>query len=183
MMETNGTRSTNRNSFIIKYNRGNVQHCCGFPFLLKSVEMRIQSFLVLITISLSSCKKEYERPDHFSVDLFKNERNEQQSRILSAEEAAEKSSLVITSSGTELVSNQKINNKTVFIYKINNGKITKTAGDSIAFPFRIISDQDLRIKEGKKDSLTIYLIAPKSYKLLIKDFDVKYQTLPSAPVL
>lgn len=183
--ETNGTLSTNRNNFIIKYNKGNLQRDLRIPFFIKLIEMRILSFLILMMISLLilSCKKEYERPDHFSVDLFKNEKNEQQKRILSAEEALEKSLLVIKSDKTELISSPKINDKTIFIYKINEGKITKSSKDSISFPVKIISDHDLKINQAKSDSTIIYLIAPKSYKLLIKDFDVKYQILPSAPVL
>ncbi|MCD9853284.1 hypothetical protein LUD75_01100 [Epilithonimonas sp. JDS] len=147
--------------------------------------MRIQSFLIsLIILSfIVSCKKEYERPDHFAVDLFKNERNEQKKRVLSAEEAVEKSLLVIKSDKTQLISSPKINNKTIFIYKIDDGKIIKGSKDSMFFPVRVISDQGLKINQGKKDSVIIYLIAPQSYKLLIKDFDVKYQILPSAPIL
>lgn len=147
--------------------------------------MKIRSFLILVMILVFtvSCKKEYERPDHFAVDLFKNESNEQKKRILSAEEAVEKSLLVIKSNKTELVSSPEINNRTVFIYKINDGKIIKNSKDSIVFPFKIISDQDLKINRDAKDSTTVYLIAPKYYRLLIKDFDVKYQILPSAPVL
>ena len=150
--------------------------------------MRLSDFylyaIMIVILSLPiSCKKEYERPDHFSVDLFENERNEQQKRILSADEALEKSLLVIKTNKTYLIGSPKINNKTVFIYKINEGKITKNSKDSIGFPVKIISDHDLNINKAKSDSAVIYLIAPKSYKLLIKDFEVKYQTLPSAPVL
>lgn len=158
---------------------------CGFPFLLILIKMRIQSFLIsLIILSfIVSCKKEYERPDHFAVDLFKNERNEQTKRVLSAEEAVEKSLLVIKSDKTQLISSPKIKNKTVFIYKIDDGKIIKSSKDSISFPIKIISDYDLKINSAKADSATIYLIVPKSYKLLIKEFDVIYQALPSAPIL
>lgn len=147
--------------------------------------MRISSiFILMIIVSGSiSCEKEYKRPDHFSVDLFKNERNEQQKRMLSAEEALMKSLLVIKTDKTELVTTPKINNKTVYIYKINGGKITKTTKDSIAFPIKLISDYDLKVNTGKADSATIYLIAPRSYRLLIKEFDVAYQALPSAPIL
>ena len=138
----------------------------------------------MIIISLpSACKKEYERPDHFSVDLFKNERNEQQKKILSSDEALEKSLAVIKSGKTELVSSSKINNKPVYIYNIPDGKILKKTSDSIVFPLRIISGYDLKIKDIQADSATIYLTDPKSYKLLIKDLGVKFQTLPSAPVL
>jgi len=136
----------------------------------------------MISLVTWSCKKEYERPDHFSVDLFRNEKNEQQKRILTREEAVEKSLIVIRSNETELISSPKINNKTVFIYKINKGRITKSSVDSIFFPVKIISDKDLKSDQAKKDSTTMYLVAPKSYKLLVKDFDVKYQILPSAPV-
>ncbi|SER02422.1 hypothetical protein SAMN04488097_3688 [Epilithonimonas lactis] len=184
-METNGTLSTNKNNFIIKYDRGNLQRDLRIPFFIKTVQMRIFSFYILmIILSLPlSCKKDYERPDHYSLDLFRNERNEQQKRILTAEEANEKSLLVIKSDKTELVSTPKINNKLVYIYKIKDGKITKKTSDSLSFPIRIISDYDLKISKGKTDSTTIYLMAPRSYKLLITEFDVSFQALPAAPTL
>ena len=125
-----------------------------------------------------SCKKEYVRPDHYAIDLFANERNEQQKKILSVDEATEKSLFVIKSNTIELINSSKINAKTIYIYKINSGRILKPSEDSLQFPVRIISNYDLKLK-SKKDSSVIYLIDPLSYKLLIKEFEVTYQTLPS----
>ena len=129
-----------------------------------------------------SCKKKYERPDHFSIDLFENERNEQPKKILTPKEASEKSLLVLKTNSIELTDHLKINDKKVNIYKINSGTIVKSAKDSLRFPIKIISNYNLNINSQLTDSTTIYLINPQSYKLLITDMGISYQTLSSAPV-
>ncbi|OAH75959.1 hypothetical protein AXA65_02470 [Chryseobacterium sp. FP211-J200] len=180
--------NTNKNNINLKkLVKGIYNFMCGFPFLLKSREMRISSLYIIYTaiviISLPvSCKKEYERPDHFSVDLFENERNEQQKKMLSPEEATEKSLIVIKSNSTELVSKSKINNKVLFIYHIKSGETIKSSNDTIQFPIRLISDYDLKISKSNSDSASIYLIRPQSYKLLVNELQVQYQALPSAPL-
>jgi len=139
-------------------------------------------YLLFGTILLSfsvSCKKKYERPDHFSVDLFENERNEQPKKILTAEEALNKSLMVIKTDSIELVNHLELEGKNVNIYKINSGRIVKSAKDSIWFPIRVISNYNLKIDESKKDSTAVYLIHPQSYKLLVKDMEIDYQTLPA----
>lgn len=160
---------------------------CGFPFLLKPREMRISNFYIISTAiviisMLVSCKKKYERPDHYSVDLFENERNEQQKKMLSHEEATKKSLIVIKSNSTELISRSKINNKALFIYQIKSGKTVKSSNDTIQFPIRLISDYDLNISKPNSDSASIYLIRPQSYKLLVNELQVQYQALPAAPL-
>ena len=147
--------------------------------------MKILKFLlVLMTLtSLTiSCKKKYERPDQYTIDLFENERNEQPKKILNQKEASEKSLLVLKTNSIELTDHLKINDKKVNIYKINSGTIVKSAKDSLRFPIKIISNYDLNINSQLTDSTTIYLINPQSYKLLITDLGISYQTLSSAPV-
>ena len=129
-----------------------------------------------------SCKKKYERPDQYSIDLFENERNEQPKKILTPKEALEKSDLVLKTDSIELTDNLKIDDKKVNIYKINSGTIVKSAKDSLRFPIKIISNYDLNINSQLTDSTTVYLINPQSYKLLITDIDISYQTLSSAPI-
>jgi len=145
--------------------------------------MKIAKFYLLcgiIVLSFSvSCKKKYERPDHFSVDLFENERNEQPKKILSSQEALNKSLMVIKTDSIELVNHLELEGKNVNIYKINSGMIVKSAKDSIRFPIRIISNYNLEVYESKKDSTAVYLINPQSYKLLVKDMEIDYQTLPA----
>ena len=181
-----GMLSINKNNINLnKLVKGIYNIMCGFPFLLKSREMRISSlhiiFLMVVMISLPiSCKKKYERPDHYSVDLFENERNEQQKKLLSPKEATDKSLIVIKSNTTELVNKSKINNKTLFVYQIKSGKSVKSTSDSIQFPIRLISDYDLKVSNS--DSVSIYLIRPLSYKLLINELQVQYQALPAAPL-
>lgn len=137
--------------------------------------------VVIISLPIS-CKKEYERPDHYSVDLFENERNEQQKKLLSPEEATEKSLIVIKSNSTELVNKSKINNKSLFVYQIKSGKAVKSTNDTIQFPIRLITDYDLKISKSNSDSTSIYLIRPLSYKLLVNKLQVQYQALPAAPL-
>lgn len=143
--------------------------------------MKISRLLLLMTFPslIISCEKKYERPDHFSIDLFENERNEQPKKILTPKEASEKSLLVLKTDSIELTDNLKIDDKKVNIYKINSGTIVKSAKDSIRFPIRIISNYNLKIDESKKDSTAVYLINPQSYKLLVKDMEIDYQTLPA----
>lgn len=129
-----------------------------------------------------SCKKKYERPDQYSIDLFENERNEQPKKILTPKEALEKSVLVLKTDLIQLTDNLKINDKKVNIYKINSGTVVKSAKDSLRFPIKIISNYDLNINSQLTDSTTVYLINPQSYKLLITDMGISYQTLSSAPI-
>lgn len=141
--------------------------------------------LCIATVSFSlfiSCNKKYERPDEYSVDLFKNERNEQQKKKLSPQEAAEKSLLIIKADSLAPTDHFKINNKKLTVYTITSGKILKSTKDSIGFPMRVISDYDLKVNSSSADSTTVYLIDPISYRLLIADLKVSYQALPSAPV-
>lgn len=145
---------------------------------MKTAKFYLLCGTILLAFSVS-CKKKYERPDHFSVDLFENERNEQPKKILTPEEALNKSLMVIKTDSIELVNHLELEGKNVNIYKINSGTIVKSAKDSIRFPIRVISNYNLKIDESKKDSTAVYLINPQSYKLLVKDMAIDYQTLPA----
>lgn len=150
---------------------------------MKNVVALPMLLMIILFSLILSCKKKYERPDQFSVDLFENERNEQKKKFLSEEEASEKSLFVIKSDSTELMSETKTSAKTLYIYKINSGKFLKKSSDSIQLPVQIISDYKILKIPSQKDSITLYLIDPLSFKLLTKELDVKYQALPSAPVM
>lgn len=143
--------------------------------------MKILRFLTLMILValIISCKKKYERPDQYSIDLFQNEKNEQPKKTLTSQEASDKSLLVVQTNTIELINNIKIEEKTINIYKITSGTIVKSAKDSIRFPIKIISNYDLKINDSKKDSITVYLINPQSYKLFVKDMEIDYQTLPA----
>ena len=137
----------------------------------------IAFILVLFSIS---CDKKYERPDEFYIDLFKNEENEQQARTYTSQEAANKSLLVIKTDSILLTDQLKIDNRKINIYTINSGKILKKPKDSIIFPIRFISDYAVK-NNSPLDSATVYMISPQSYRLLITDLNISYQTLPLAP--
>lgn len=138
--------------------------------------------LLLFSMVLIACDKKYERPDRYSVDLFKNEKaqQQQQKKILTPEEALSKSMLVLKTDSLQLLGNPRIGSKSVYVYKISVGKILKNENCSVAFPVRIISDVDLLKKKKEADSAVVYLVKPTSYKLLIKDFGVSFQTLAAS---
>ncbi|WDF45904.1 hypothetical protein PQ459_13450 [Chryseobacterium sp. KACC 21268] len=143
---------------------------------MRKVNIYTQFILLALVIS---CKKKYERPDHFSVDLFENERNEQPKKTLTPQEASGKSLLVLKTIDIELLNKFKIEDKNIKIFKINSGTIIKSANDSIRFPIKIISNYDLKISDSNVDSIAVYLIKPQSYKLLVRDIKIDYQTLPA----
>ncbi|MNK65093.1 hypothetical protein D3C87_843790 [compost metagenome] len=142
------------------------------------IKVNIFTQFILLALVIS-CKKKYERPDHFSVDLFENERNEQPKKTLTPQEALGKSLIVLKTIDIELLNNFKIEDKNIKIFKINSGTIVKSAKDSIRFPIKIISNYDLKINDSNVDSIAVYLIRPQLYKLLVKDIEIDYQTLPA----
>lgn len=134
---------------------------------------------IIVVFLLVSCNKKYERPDEYYIDLFRNEENEEHARTYTSQEAANKSLLVIKTDSILLTDQLKIDNKRIKIYTIYSGKILKKPKDSILFPIRLISDCT-KINPSL-DSATVYMINPRSYRLLITDLKVSYQTLPLAP--
>ncbi|MBV6881834.1 hypothetical protein NG800_018260 [Epilithonimonas ginsengisoli] len=100
-------------------------------------------------------------------------------KTLTPQEALGKSLIVLKTIDIELLNNFKIEDKNIKIFKINSGTIVKSAKDSIRFPIKIISNYDLKINDSNVDSIAVYLIRPQLYKLLVKDIEIDYQTLPA----
>lgn len=184
MMVTNGMLNT----FRIKYNRIiNIKPMLlniGFflPNLMKlNMKLRLNHFLPVLFIGfLFSCEKKYQRPDEYKVDLFKDERSENQAYVMSEDEAYDKSDMVLSSTNTQLVDSSAGRGKSFFIYKINAGSVKKTTRDSIVtFPIEILSTQKLKFK---KDSSYIFLQKLKGFKFIAEEKKIKYQWVTGAPV-
>lgn len=135
---------------------------------------------VLLLIVLSGCEKKYQRPDHYEVDLFKDERQQGTAYIMDREECFDGSELVITSSDVKLADSSKGRGKTFFLYKVKSGKTMKTIRDSILdYPFMFLSHQRLKLKN---DSIYLYLKKLEGYRFIAADRNLKYEWLKAAPV-
>lgn len=143
----------------------------------KSLSFFLPVFLLIV---LSGCEKKYEAPDHYAVDLFKDERTEGKAYIMNEEECFDGSELVIASGNVKLTDSSKGRGKTFFLYKVKSGKIMKTIRDSVVdYPFMFLSDQRLKLKN---DSLYLYLKKLEGYRFIAAERNLKYQWLKAAPV-
>ncbi|NML72368.1 hypothetical protein HHL23_21645 [Chryseobacterium sp. RP-3-3] len=135
---------------------------------------------VLLLIVLSGCEKKYKEPDHYAVDLFKDERQEGKAYIMNEEECFDDSELVIASSSVKLTDSSKGRGKTFFLYKVRDGKMLKTIRDSVVdYPFTFLSDQRLKLKN---DSIYLYLKKLEGYRFIAAERNLRYQWLKAAPV-
>lgn len=135
---------------------------------------------VFLLIVLSGCEKKYEAPDHYAVDLFKDERTEGKAYIMNEEECFDGSELVIASGNVKLADSSKGRGKTFFLYKVRSGKMMKTIRDSVVeYPFMFLSDQRLKLKN---DSIYLYLKKLEGYRFIAAERNLKYQWLKAAPV-
>lgn len=138
----------------------------------------LPAFLLAV---INSCEKKYERPDHYEVDLFADERQEGKAYIMSEDECSEGSELVIASSTVKLADSSDGRGKPFFIYKVNSGEVLKTMRDSVLdYPFQFLSHQRLKLK--KNDSIYVYLKQLKGYRFIAQEKNIKYQWLKAAPV-
>ncbi|SIS33000.1 hypothetical protein SAMN05421639_102454 [Chryseobacterium shigense] len=143
----------------------------------KSLSFFLPVFLLIV---LSGCEKKYEAPDHYAVDLFKDERTEGKAYIMNEEECFDGSELVIASGNVKLTDSSKGRGKTFFLYKVRSGKIMKTIRDSVVdYPFMFLSDQRLKLKN---DSIYLYLKKLEGYRFIAAERNLKYQWLKAAPV-
>lgn len=143
----------------------------------KSVSFFLPLFLLIV---LSGCEKKYQAPDHYAVDLFKDEHKKGRAYIMNEEECFDGSELVIASSDVKLADSSKGRGKTFFLYKVRSGKVMKTVRDSIVdYPFMFLSDQRLKLKS---DSIYLYLKKLEGYRFIAADRNLKYQWLKTAPV-
>lgn len=146
-----------------------------------NLKLRLTYFWALFSMAfLSSCEKKYQRPDEYKVDLFENEKSENQVYVMSEDEAYENSDMVLSSSDTKLIDSSSGRGKSFFIYKINAGTVLKTTRDSVVtFPIEILSTQKLKLK---KDSSYVFLQKLKGFKFIAEEKKIKYQWVTGAPV-
>ena len=145
------------------------------------IKKSLTGFLPLfILMVLSGCEKKYQAPDHYAVDLFKDERQQGKAYIMNEEECFDGSELVIASSEVKLTDSSKGRGKNFFLYKVRSGKVLKTIRDSVAdYPFMFLSDQRLKLKN---DSIYLYLKKLEGFRFIAAERNLKYQWLKAAPV-
>ncbi|MGV0967419.1 hypothetical protein [Empedobacter falsenii] len=149
---------------------------------MKNINYTIILTILIIPIFFYSCKKSYERPDEYEVDLFKNERVSNDTvQMLTKEKSFEQAEIVISTNKIKLLDSMVKQGKTpIYVYQLTNGKIEKGIKDSVHFPMNILSTRAI----NKSDKSTkIYLEDLKSFKLLVSDFDIKYQIIFRSPLL
>ncbi|WP_241486051.1 hypothetical protein [Chryseobacterium angstadtii] len=129
---------------------------------------------------LAACEKKYQKPDHYEVDLFEDERQQGKAYIMDEEECFDGSELVIASSNVKLADSSRGRGKSFFLYKVRSGKVLKTVRDSVVdYPFMFLSQQRLKLKS---DSIYLYLKKLEGYRLIAPERNLKYEWLKAAPV-
>lgn len=148
---------------------------------MKNINYTIILTILIIPIFFYSCKKSYERPDEYEVDLFKNERVSNDTiQMLTKEKSFEQAEIVISTNKIKLLDSMVKQGKTpIYVYQLTTGKIEKGIKDSVHFPMNILSTRAINKSEK---STKIYLEDLKSFKLLVSDFDIKYQIIFRSPL-
>jgi hypothetical protein len=140
---------------------------------------RLLHFLPIILV-IFSCEEKKLQQDH-PIDLFADERQEGKAYIMKPQECFDGSDMVISSSNIKLIDKSSGRGKSIFIYRVNKGKVLKTTRDSIVvFPFNFLSNQQLMFKRNSESY--IYLKKLEGYRFIAKEMDLKYQWLKAAPV-
>lgn len=140
---------------------------------------RLLYFLPVITV-IFSCEDKRIQQNH-PIDLFADERQEGKAYIMKPQECFDGSDMVVSSSNIKLVDQSSGRGKSVFIYKVNSGKILKTTRDSIVnFPFQFLSNQ--RLNFHRDSTSYIYLKKLEGYRFIAEEKHLKYQWLKGAPV-
>jgi hypothetical protein len=140
---------------------------------------RLFYFLPVIFV-IFSCEDKRVQQNH-PIDLFADEIKEGKAYIMKPQECFDESDMVISSSNIKLIDQSQGRGKSIFIYRVINGKVEKTTRDSMVdFPFSFLSNQQLKFK---KDSASyIYLKKLEGYRFIAKEKHLKYQWLKAAPV-
>ena len=140
---------------------------------------RLLYFLPIIFVAFSCEDKKIEK-DH-PIDLFADQRQEGKAYVMKPQECFDGSDMVVSSSDIKLIDQSSGRGKSVFIYRVNGGKVLKTTRDSVVvFPFNFLSNQQLMFKRSSESY--IYLKKLEGYRFIAKDMDLKYQWLKAAPV-
>lgn len=94
---------------------------------MKNINYTIILTILIIPIFFYSCKKSYERPDEYEVDLFKNERVSNDTvQMLTKEKSFEQAEIVISTNKIKLLDSMVKQGKTpIYVYQLTTGKIEK----------------------------------------------------------
>jgi hypothetical protein len=140
---------------------------------------RLLYFLPIILI-IFSCEEKKLQQDH-PIDLFSDERQQGKAYIMNEKECLDASDMVVSSSNIKLIDRSSGRGKSIFIYRVNEGKVLKTTRDSVVvFPFNFVSNQQLMFKRNSE--FYIYLKKLEGYRFIAKEMDLKYQWLKGAQV-
>lgn len=149
---------------------------------MKNYSFCIFGFIILFLVI--GCKKEYQRPQKYEIDLFANEKKDTVTGyVMSEDEAYGVSDMVVASSDISVSDSSSGRGKAIYIYRINSGDLLFSKRDSvISYPFQFLSDKRLDFKKEKNDSVYVFLETLKGYKLISEMKKIKYQWLRGAPV-
>lgn len=146
--------------------------------------MKLRTFwpaLGMTLVFVWGCEKKYERPDRYAIDLFATE-TEEEIPVLSADEAAERSDLIVRTNMLLLADSATAGAKRLYVYEVKQGRFSKGKNDSAAvWPFRFISDYEIR-KPANDDSASIYLQKASAYTIITNALNIRFQAVPYAPV-
>lgn len=137
-------------------------------------------YFLPVLFGLVGCEDKRIHQDQ-KIDLFAGERQEGKAYIMKPQECFDESDMVVSSADIQLVDQSSGRGKSVFIYRVNSGKVLKTTRDSVvAFPFQFLSNQRLMFR---RDSTSYtYLKKLEGYRFIAKPMNLKYQWLKAAPV-
>lgn len=149
---------------------------------MKNYSFCIFGFIILFPII--GCKKEYQRPQKYEIDLFANEKKDTVTGyVMSEDEAYGVSDMVVASSDISVSDSSSGRGRAIYIYRINSGDLLFSKRDSvISYPFQFLSDKRLDFKKEKNDSVYVFLEILKGYKSISEMKKIKYQWLRGAPV-
>ncbi|KFF00298.1 hypothetical protein IX39_06465 [Chryseobacterium formosense] len=141
-------------------------------------------FVFVILFSIIGCKKEYQRPQKYEIDLFANEKKDTVTGyIMSEDEAYGISDMVIASSDISVSDSSSGRGKPIYIYSVNSGDLLFSKRDSaISYPYHFLSNSKLDLKKEKNDSVYVFLEKLRGYKSIAEMKNIKYQWLKGAPV-
>jgi len=141
-------------------------------------------FVFVILFSIIGCKKEYQRPQKYEIDLIANEKKDTVTGyIMSEDEAYGISDMVIASSDISVSDSSSGRGKPIYIYSVNSGDLLFSKRDSaISYPYHFLSNSKLDLKKEKNDSVYVFLEKLRGYKSIAEMKNIKYQWLKGAPV-
>lgn len=151
------------------------------------------AILFLVVIVFQSCTNKSKYPgsiyDHqkkpLKYDLFSGEdETRNKDKALSWEEAYQKSKIVLLiNSLEEFIKSKDRSENPFYIYRIKNGRTEKTENNGkIEFPLYFLSETKLPLPKNQTDSLYIFLIPIKEYKILKSDLPLQYKWLDNSPI-